>query len=100
MKDNKDIVNSKFYILANIISLLFYAILYSFITFFIESEIYGKFIYTYSIFLIIGSLCSFGLQWGYRRNFFEYKKDTELNNFLSTTLLYLLKGPKLYSTKI
>jgi len=90
MKFNKDIVNSKFYILANIISLIFYAFLYSIITFLIESEIYGKFIYTYSIFLIIGSLCSFGLQWGYRRNFFEYKKSTDLNNFLSTTLLYLL----------
>ena len=89
-KKKVDIVNSKYYILTNIINLLLYVFLYPTITFLVQPEIYGKFIFKYSIFLIIGALCGFGLQWGYRRNFFEYKKNSDLNNFLYTTLLCLL----------
>jgi O-antigen/teichoic acid export membrane protein len=89
MKTNTDIINSKFYILSNVINLLFYAFLYSVITIYIDPQVYGKFIYIYSFFLILGSLSSFGFLVNYRRNFFEYKKYQDLNDFLFTTLFYL-----------
>lgn len=88
---NNDISHIKKYLLSNLIILFGYIFLYPLVTKYIEADIYGKYVFIYSLCAIIASLSSLGIKSPFRRNYFEIEKKNKflLKKYLFSVQLFL-----------